>query len=76
MGPTLSMRTSTVSYQIVDAIKNSSVRDQVLICLVHIPDPNKCPPGDERGRMYTVTNLRSLESWTLSPDQHMCGGAR
>jgi hypothetical protein len=64
-----------VSYDTVGAIKNSRVGDHVLVCLVHIPDPDKCPPGDVRGRVYTVTNLRTLESWTLPDSQHMCGGA-
>lgn len=64
-----------VSYAIVDAIKSSRVGDRVFVCLMLIPDPDKCPPGDVRGRIYTVTNLRTLESWTLSDSQHMCGGA-
>ena len=64
-----------VSYDTVDAIKNSRAGDHVMICLVHIPDPDKCPPNDLRGRIYTVTNLRTLESWTLPDSQHMCGGA-
>ena len=64
-----------VSYDTVDAIKNSRVGDHVMVCLMHIPDPDKCPPGDVRGRIYTVTNLRTLESWTLPDSQHMCGGA-
>jgi hypothetical protein len=25
--------------------------------------------------MYTTTNLRTLDSWTLPDSQHMCGGA-
>ena len=64
-----------VSYDVVDAIKTSRVGDPVMICLMFIPDPDKCPPGDTRGRIYTVTNLRTLTSWTLSDSQHMCGGA-
>jgi|HubBroStandDraft_3_1064219.scaffolds.fasta_scaffold15875_6 hypothetical protein len=64
-----------VSYDTVDAIKNTRVSDHVLICLMYIPDPDKCPPGDNRGRIYTVTNLRTIESWTLPDSQHMCGGA-
>jgi hypothetical protein len=63
------------SYDTVDAVKNSRVSDHVLICLMYIPDPDKCPPGDDRGRIYTVTNLRTIESWTLPDSQHMCGGA-
>lgn len=55
------------------AIKNSRVGDHVLNCLVFIP--KDCPKGDDRGRIYTVTNLRTLESWTLPDSQHSCGGA-
>lgn len=57
----------------IPAIKNSKVGDHVLVCLVFIPQ--HCPPGDDRGRFYTVTNLRTLESWTLPDSQHQCGGA-
>lgn len=64
-----------VSYDTVEAIKKSRPGDHVMICLMHIPDPDKCPPGDVRGRVYTVTNLRTLESWTLPDSQHSCGGA-
>lgn len=55
------------------AIRNSKVGDHVLVCLVYIP--KHCPPGDNRGKVYTITNLRTLESWTLPDSQHQCGGA-
>ena len=64
-----------VSYDVEPALQNSQVGDHVLVCLVYIPDPDKCPPGDTRGRIYTYTNLRTLQSWTLPDSQHMCGGA-
>lgn len=64
-----------VSYDDVGAIKNSPAGDHVLVCLMYIPDPDKCLPGDLRGRIYTVTNLRTLESWTLPDSQHTCDGA-
>jgi hypothetical protein len=64
---------SGVSYDIVPAIQNSRVGDHVLICLVFVP--KGCPPGDDRGKIYTVTNLRTLESWTLPDSEHSCGGA-
>jgi hypothetical protein len=66
----------TVAYQedvSIPAIRKSKVGDHVLICLVFIP--KNCPKGDDRGRMYTVTNLRTLGSWTLPDAQHSCGGA-
>jgi hypothetical protein len=62
-----------VGYERTDAMARSRVGDHVMICLVFIP--KDCPPGDERGRVYTTTNLRTLESWTLADSQHMCGGA-
>src|SRR4051794_40191706 len=55
------------------AMKDGNVADHVLICLVFIP--KNCPKGDDRGKMYTVTNLRTLKSWTLPNAQHSCGGA-
>lgn len=62
-----------ISYDRIDAIVKSKKGDHVLICLVFIPD--HCPPGDDRGKFYTTTNLRTLQSWTLPDSQHMCGGA-
>lgn len=64
-----------VSYDLIPAIRDSRVGDHVLVCLVFIPDPDKCPPSDLRGRVYTMTNLRTLESWSLADSQHECGGA-
>jgi hypothetical protein len=64
---------SQVSYEKVTAIVNSRKGDHVLICLVFIP--SNCPQGDSRGKIYTTTNLRTLESWTLPDTEHSCGGA-
>jgi hypothetical protein len=64
---------SQVSYDKVAAIVTSKKGDHVLICLVFIP--SNCPAGDDRGKIYTTTNLRTLESWTLPDSQHSCGGA-
>jgi hypothetical protein len=64
---------SQVSYEKEPAIVKSRKGDHVLICLVFVPD--HCPPGDDRGKMYTTTNLRTLESWTLPDSEHSCGGA-
>ena len=62
-----------VSYDKISAIINSKRGDHVLICLVFIPQ--HCPAGDNRGKVYTTTNLRTLESWTLPDSEHSCGGA-
>jgi hypothetical protein len=64
---------SQVSYDKIPAIVNSKRGDHVLICLVFIP--RDCPAGDDRGKIYTTTNLRTLDSWTLPDSQHSCGGA-
>jgi len=62
-----------VSYSYIDAIADSRIGDDVLLCLVSIPED--CPPGDDRGRFYSGTNLRTKGSWLLPDAQHMCGGA-
>lgn len=62
-----------VSYDQVQEIRHSRRGDHMLMCLVKLPED--CPPGDNRGRIYTTTNLRTLESWTLPDSEHSCGGA-
>jgi hypothetical protein len=62
-----------VAYAEIEAVRNSRTGDPVLICLIRIP--RGCPAGDTRGRVYTTTNLRTLESWTMADSEHECGGA-
>lgn len=62
-----------VSYGYEPAIAASSVGDSVVLCLVSIP--KNCPKGDDRGKFYSATNLRTKGSWLLPDAQHMCGGA-
>ena len=62
-----------VSYQREPTIERSQVGDPVRLCLVEIP--KNCPPGDDRGKVYTTTNLRTGEAWSLADSQHSCGGA-
>lgn len=62
-----------VSYSYVPAIADSRIGDDVLMCLTSLP--KNCPPGDDRGKFYAATNLRSKGSWILPDAQHMCGGA-
>jgi hypothetical protein len=62
-----------VSYDQVAAVDQSRRGDRVMTCLVKVP--TGCPTGDNRGQLYTVTNLRTEESWTLPDASHMCGGA-
>jgi hypothetical protein len=62
-----------VSYDQVAAVNQSRRGDPVFVCLMRLPD--HCPPGDVRGKLYTTTNLRTEESWTLPDAEHGCGGA-
>ena len=62
-----------VSYDQVAALNESKLGDPVYTCLVKLP--RHCPPGDNRGKLYTTTNLRTEQSWTLPDAEHMCGGA-
>lgn len=62
-----------VSYSFVPELAGSRVGDRILLCLASIP--TDCPPGDDRGRTYSATNLRTGGSWLLPDAQHTCGGA-
>lgn len=62
-----------VSYSYIQALADARIGDEVLLCLASIP--KNCPKGDDRGRMYSATNLRTKGSWLLPDSQHMCGGA-
>lgn len=63
-----------VSYETLPMIEQASmVGDTIRICLISIPQ--NCPTGDDRGRVYRTTNLRTQETWELPDAQHMCGGA-
>jgi len=62
-----------VSYDREPALLNSRRGDPVVMCLISVPQ--LCPPGDDRGRAYLVTNMRTRQTWTLGDSEHMCGGA-
>ena len=62
-----------VSYDTVPAIDASHVGDPVRMCLTIIP--HHCPPGDNRGRHYRTTNLRTHKTWSLPDNEHGCRGA-
>jgi hypothetical protein len=62
-----------VSYDQLASVDRSRRGDKVRTCLIQIPED--CPEGDDRGRVYKTTNLRTGESWTLPDASHMCGGA-
>jgi hypothetical protein len=62
-----------ISYDREEGVATSRVGDPVRICLVSIPEG--CPPGDDRGKVYATTNLRTGASWEMPDSSHMCGGA-
>jgi len=47
--------------------------DEVTLCLLSIP--KNCPRGDDRGKVFSVTNRRTELSFTISKGHHLCGGA-
>jgi hypothetical protein len=62
-----------VSYDQIPAIDQSQLGDPINLCLVSIPQA--CPPGDDRGRIYRATNLRTGANWEAPDSPHSCGGA-
>jgi hypothetical protein len=62
-----------VSYDQMPAVDSSRPGDAIRLCLAAIPQG--CPPGDNRGREYKTTNLRTHRSWRLLDSEHSCGGA-
>lgn len=52
-----------VSYDTVSSVDISRPGDPVRMRLVSVP--KDCPPGDDRGRVYKTTNLRTHSSWHL-----------
>jgi hypothetical protein len=62
-----------ISYDTIPEIHRSRVGDKVKLCLVSLPED--CPPGDDRGKVYGATNLRTGGTWEAPDSQHSCGGA-
>lgn len=62
-----------VTYSYEPSVGDAAIGDDVALCLVSVP--KGCPPGDDRGKMYSATDLRTKGSWILPDAQHMCGGA-
>jgi hypothetical protein len=62
-----------VSYDMVPGIQHSRVGDPIKLCLIQLP--SNCPPGDDRGKIYRATNLRTHATWEAPDTQHSCGGA-
>jgi hypothetical protein len=64
---------SQVSYDQVPGIDDSRPGDPIKLCLVSAPQG--CPAGDDRGKVYAGTNLRTGETWSEADSEHSCGGA-
>ena len=47
--------------------------DKVKVCLIQLP--KDCPKGDDRGKIYKVTNYKNKKSFTGVDSWHSCGGA-
>jgi hypothetical protein len=62
-----------ISYETIAPATRSKPGDKVNVCLISVP--GNCPPGDDRGKIYKATNLRTNESWEAPDSQHSCGGA-
>lgn len=62
-----------VTYDQVPELEAARVGDPVKLCLTSLP--TDCPKGDDRGKTYKATDLRTYESWELPDAEHMCGGA-
>ena len=62
-----------VSYDTIAEIVASRAGDRIKLCLTALP--SDCPPGDDRGKTYRATNLRTNKSWEAPDSEHMCGGA-
>ena len=64
---------SLVSYDQIPAAAESKVGDKVKACLEALP--KNCPPGDDRGKIYRIENLRTGRSFSMPDAAHACGGA-
>lgn len=53
--------------------KDFAKGDKVKVCLIELPED--CPPGDDRGKTYAITNYKNKHTFTGTPDWHSCGGA-
>jgi len=62
-----------VFYDQIADIDHSRAGDAALVCLIDLP--HDCPPGDDRGKVYGVANLRSQRAWSGPDAEHLCGGA-
>lgn len=62
-----------VDYAPNPVIVQQQAGDVVTVCLVSLP--TNCPPGDDRGKTYSVYDHRQQATYTMADSSHMCGGA-
>ena len=62
-----------VSYDAIAGLRGARKGDAVKLCLTSLP--KDCPKGDDRGKTYKATDLRTLKSWEEADSEHSCGGA-
>jgi hypothetical protein len=60
-------------YSRTPALERSQPGDKVLVCLIRYY--SGCPKGDDRGRTYTVRNIRTGATFEAANGSHICGGA-
>lgn len=61
-----------ISYELIPGIETARIGDKINLCLVSIP--SDCPPGDNRGKIYSALDEDSGHVWQASDSQHSCGG--
>lgn len=64
---------SQVSHEVLPAVAESRIGDQVRLCLVS--RPRNCPANDQRGSVWRARNLRTQQGWELPDSAQKCGGA-
>jgi hypothetical protein len=62
-----------VSYDSIAGLKDAKKGDTVKLCLTSLPE--NCPKGDDRGKTYKASDLRTHKSWEAPDSEHSCGGA-
>ena len=61
------------AYNTPTVVRNERTGDKVQVCLVAVP--KVCPPGDDRGKEYSVYDYQQKASYTMANSEHTCGGA-
>ena len=62
-----------VSYEREPEVERSQAGDVIIACLKSLPED--CPPGDDRGYIWSYENHRTGGKFWLPDSHHSCGGA-